>query len=86
MITFDTMDLTIKHAHRFGKIAVMKGYITSSQEEEVLAEFMFNYLSARLRPRRLIGEILLQKGWMTFDQIYIVLEELSKNREQWEQQ
>jgi len=79
------MDLTVNHAHRFVKLAVLKGYITSSQEKEVLSEFMFNYFSARLKPQRLVGEILLKKGWMTFDQVLNVLEELPKNQEQREQ-
>jgi hypothetical protein len=36
-----------------------------------------NYPLTRLRPHKLIGEIFLEKAWITFEQILIVLEELS---------
>ena len=76
------MDLVIKYSLRFGEIAIMKGFITAAQEEEALAEQALSYPSTKLRPHKLIGEILLEKGWMTFAQIFIVLEELSKNQKQ----
>jgi hypothetical protein len=82
MITYNEMDLVIKYSRRFGEIAIMKGFITAGQEEEALAEQSLSYPSTKLRPHKLIGEILLEKGWMTFAQIFIVLEELSKNQKQ----
>lgn len=81
MRNYDEMDLVIKYSLRFGEIAIMKGFITAAQEE-ALAEQALSYPSTKLRPHKLIGEILLEKGWMTFAQIFIVLEELSKNQKQ----
>ena len=37
--------------------------------------------SARLRPRKLIVEILFEKGWMTLNQIDSVLEEIFKDQQ-----
>ena len=53
---------------RFGEIAIMKGLLTTSQLEEALSE------KIGYRP---IGEIVLERGWMTLDQIDMVLEELN---------
>jgi len=53
---------------RFGEIAIMKGLLTTSQLKEALSE------KIGYRP---IGEIVLERGWMTLDQIDMVLEELN---------
>ncbi|MBI4847845.1 MAG: hypothetical protein HY808_04605 [Nitrospirae bacterium] len=53
---------------RFGEIAIMKGFLTTSQLEGALSE------KIGYRP---IGEIVLERGWMTLDQIDMVLEELN---------
>jgi hypothetical protein len=73
-------DLAEKYALRFGQIATDMGFVTSEQVREALDEQMSNTLSARLRPRRLIGEILFEKGWMTLKQIEMVLAEIFKEK------
>ena len=67
-----------KHALRFGEIAIRKGIITENQLEEALEEQLYQYLTNNTR--KLIGEILCEKGWMTQTQIVIVLEDHIKNR------
>ncbi len=73
-------DLEEKYALRFGQIATGMGFVTSEQVREALDEQMSNSLSARLRPRKLIGEILFEKGWMTLKQIEAVLAEIFKEK------
>ena len=68
----------IKYVTRFGQIAVDMGFITTEQLQEVLSEQFSNDSSARLRPRKLIGEIFFEKRLMTLTQIDIVLEEIFK--------
>lgn len=70
----------LRYTLRFGEVAIRKGFVTASQVKEALAEQMSLDPTARLRPHRLIGEILFEKGWITQYQIAIVLEELIKNR------
>ena len=66
---------TTEYAFRFGKIAILKGFITEQQLEEALDDQIdYNLMNDN---HKLIGEILLEKGWMTQDQIGIVLENLS---------
>jgi len=67
-----------KHTLRFGEIAIRKGIITEDQLEEALEEQLYQYLSNN--SRKLIGEILCEKGWMTQAQIVIVLEDHVKRR------
>jgi hypothetical protein len=72
-------ELSEKYCPRFAKIASDKGFITSEQAKEALAEQMDDDLSNK--PHRLIGRILLEKGWVTTHQIEIVLNELLKRPE-----
>jgi len=65
------------YALRFGEVAIVKGFVTASQMEEAFSEQISNYPSTILRPHKLIGEILLEKGWITFEQVLIVLEALA---------
>jgi hypothetical protein len=65
-------------ALRFGEVAVMKAYINPSQMEEAYSEQVSSYPSTVLRPHKFIGEILLEKGWMTFEQVLTVLEGLKQ--------
>jgi len=65
------------YALRFGEIAINKGFVTASQMEEAFSEQVSNYPSSIQRPHKFIGEILLDKGWMTLKQVFIVLEEPS---------
>ena len=74
----DELDSAIEYAFRFGEIAIMKGFITAQQLEEALDEQMAHDLSNN--HHKLIGEILLEKGWMTQHQIAVVLEKLIKNK------
>jgi hypothetical protein len=76
----DEMDLAIKYALRFGEIAVRKGFISRQQLRESLEEQVSNESYLRLRPRRLIGEILFEQGWMNQNQIEIVLQEIANNK------
>jgi hypothetical protein len=73
-------DLEEKYAMRFGQIATAMGFVTSEQVREALDEQMSIALSARLRPRKLIGEILFEKGWMSLKQIETVLAEIFKEK------
>ncbi len=61
---------------RFGKIAVDMGFVTAKQLDEALSEQADDDLSSN--PHRLIGSILLENGWMTKEQIDMVLNELFK--------
>jgi len=66
------------YALRFGEVAVMKEFITLSQMEEAYSEQVSSYPSTLQKPHKFIGEILLEKGWMTFEQIHTVMEALSQ--------
>jgi len=68
------------YALRFAEVAVMKEFITLSQMEEAYSEQVSSYPSTLQKPHKLIGEILLEKGWMTFEQIHNVMEELSQHQ------
>jgi hypothetical protein len=68
------------YALRFGEVAVMKEFITASQMEEAYSEQVSGYPSTLMRPHKLIGEILLEKGWMTLEQVRNVLEELAQHQ------
>jgi hypothetical protein len=72
------LNSTIEYAVRFGKIAIWKGFITEQQLEVALDEQVNHNLINE--DHKLIGEILLEKGWMTPDQIAIVLENSSKTK------
>jgi hypothetical protein len=80
MVDESDKDLEKKYALRFGQIAQEMGFVTAEQVREALDEQLSNSLSARLRPRRLIGEILFEKGWMTLKQIETVLSEIFKEK------
>jgi hypothetical protein len=62
-----------KNTRRFCQIAVDMGFITEEQKKEALYEQISNDPSTRLRPQRLVGEILLKKGWLTNKQVETVL-------------
>ena len=69
------LNSTTEYALRFGKIAILKGFITEHQLEDALDEQI--NLNVIHNTHKLIGEILLDKGLMTPDQIAIVLDNLS---------
>jgi len=76
MTDHDEMDEAIKYALRFGETAIRKGFISRQQLREALEEQVSNEPYLRLRPHKLIGEILQEHGWITSAQIEIVLQEL----------
>jgi hypothetical protein len=61
---------------RFGEIAVNLEFVTKKQLKQALTEQAEDNLSKR--PHRFIGSILLEHGWITNDQIDIVLDLLFK--------
>lgn len=63
-----------RRCSRFGKIAVDYGFITPGQLKEALAEQVDDDLINN--PHRVIGKIFLDKNWMTYQQIEIVLKAL----------
>ncbi len=69
-------EISEKYCIRFGIIAVEKKIITADQLKEALAEQADDKISHR--PHRLIGRILFEKGWMTVEQINMVLNELER--------
>jgi DNA-binding response OmpR family regulator len=62
-----------KSLPRFGKIAVDIGFVTEKHLNKALAEQADDDLSNK--PRRLIGSILLENGWINQEQLDIVLNE-----------
>ena len=76
----DDRELSILYGQRFGQIAVNKGFVNLNQVQEALAEQLNCNSYTRLRPRKLIGEILFENGWMTLKQIEEVLEEISEGK------
>jgi len=59
---------------RFAGIAVRKGFITSKQAKIALTEQLEDNLNNK--DHRLVGTILLEKGWITVQQIDVILNEL----------
>jgi hypothetical protein len=59
---------------RFGIIAVDMGFITAEQLKEAITEQVEDDLAHK--HHRPIGKILLENGWITKEQIDIVLNEL----------
>jgi hypothetical protein len=70
-------ELTMRYAHRFGEIAIRKGFVNEKQVKEALAEQTIYQSFTGLRHHKLIGEILFENGWMTLNQIEHVLKEIS---------
>ncbi len=69
-------ELSAKYCHRFGMIAAEMGFITSEKIKEGMAEQVDDDFANK--PHRLLGRILLERGWMTALQIETVLNELFK--------
>ncbi len=67
-------ELSKKYCPRFAQLAVELNFVTPEQVKEALAEQLDDNLTSR--PHRLIGRILLEKGWMKPEQIELVLNEL----------
>lgn len=71
----------MKYALRFGKVAIDLGFLTREQLQDALIEQFSSDSSARLRPRKLIGEVLFEKGWITLSQIDQVLAEIFRSQD-----
>jgi hypothetical protein len=71
-------ELAIRYARRFGHIAINMGFVNIEQVSEALTEQITSDSFTRLRPCKLIGEILFENGWITLKQIEKVVEEISK--------
>ncbi len=65
-----------RYSPQFGEIAVDMGFITAEQLTEALSEQAEDSLSNR--PYRFIGYILSEHGWITNEQVDIVLDILFK--------
>ena len=65
--------------HRFGQIALDRGFVTSDHLKKALTEQVTNSFSERPCPHRRIGEILFEKGWIRNKHIEIVLKEQLKS-------
>ena len=70
-------NISQKYCTRFGMIAVSKGFVTADQLKEALTAQADDNISDR--PHRLIGRIFFEKGWMTDEQIDLVLNELERS-------
>lgn len=77
---FNDRDHSVRYARKFGQVAVNRGFINKDQVMDALTEQMSLNSFRRLRPHKLIGEILFENGWITLKQIEIVLEEISPDQ------
>ena len=71
--------LTTKFGARFAEIAVKMNFINPEQAKEAISEQMDDNLSNK--PHRLIGRILMDRGWMTPQQIDLVLTDLLERQQ-----
>ncbi len=63
-----------KFCPRFGMLAVEMGFVTVAQVREGMAEQVDDDFAKR--PHRLLGTILVDRGWMTSREVEMVLEKL----------
>ena len=73
-------ELVMRYASRFGGIAINKGFINEEQIEAALTEQVLCNSFIGCRQHKLLGEILFENGWMTLQQIEIVLEDISLHK------
>jgi len=69
-----------QYGARFGKLAVMKGFLVAEQLQQALREQVDDNLANR--PHRVIGAICFAHGWMTPAQIEEILKLMSKARQE----
>lgn len=65
-----------EYVPRSGHIAVMLGFINVVQLKEAMSQQIDDDLNDR--PHRFLGEILLDNGWISHDEMNIILDELYK--------
>ncbi len=70
-------NISRKYCSRFGVISVSKGFVTVDQLKAALVEQADDNVSEK--PHRLIGRIFFENGWMTDEQIDVVLNELERS-------
>ncbi len=63
---------------QFGQITVKLKFITEEQLKDALYEQIKDDISHR--PHRFLGEILVAKGWMTYEQVEIALDKQQEDR------
>jgi hypothetical protein len=61
---------------RFGMLAIEMGFVAVEQIREAMADQLDDDLAGK--PHRLLGTILVDRGWMTFREVEMVLEKLFK--------
>jgi hypothetical protein len=71
-------ELTSGLCHRFGAIAVLKGFVTMDEVKAAIMEQVEDDLSGR--EHQLLGNILFERGLITEDQIETVMLELQKQK------
>jgi len=68
-----------KYDVRFGVIAVSLGFVTIEQVVEALTEQVKDNFTKKCH--KILGEIFFEKGWMTSEQIELVLSNLKGTQE-----
>jgi len=69
-----------KFCPRFGMLAVEMGFVSVEQVREGMAEQLDDDIANR--PHRLLGTIFVDRRWMTFREVEMVLERLFKLQQQ----
>jgi hypothetical protein len=69
-----------RYCPHFGQIVVDMGFVTEEQVREALSEQAEDDFSNRRH--RLIGEIFFEKGWITIEQMTIILDTVCKYERQ----
>lgn len=67
-----------EYSSQFCQIAVDKGFVTETQLSVAIPEQVDDNLSSK--PYRFIGRIIFEHGWITNEQINIVLDTLHNTR------
>ena len=70
---------TENYIPRFGQIALDKGYVTADHLKKALTEQVNKDFSDKSMPRRRIGEILFEKGWIRNKHIDVILKAQQKD-------
>ena len=72
------------HCPRFGQLAVNLGYLSAEQLKQGLSQQVDDNLAGR--PHRVLGDIFIERGWLTAGQVDEVLKEMFKLIKVFEQQ
>jgi len=82
MLDHDDIVDAMQYAFRFGEIAIKLGFISIHQLRDALEEQISGEPFMKLRPTKPLGEIFLEKGIMTPNQVEMVMEEISDDQRQ----